>query len=300
MDIINFGSLNIDCVYSVGHIAAPGETVSSYALDVFAGGKGLNQSIALARAGAKVYHAGMIGSDGVSLVKLLDENQADTRFVRQTGNRTGHAVIQLSKTGQNSIVLHGGANRCFTKEFIDGVLEGFGSETMVLLQNETNLGDYIIDMAHAKKMKIALNPSPYDNSIKASDLTKVSIFILNEIEGKQITGCDNVQEIPGVMAESYPQALTVLTLGEDGAIVRNKGKEYRHGIFEVPVADSTAAGDTFTGFFLAALLNGGGLEHALHIASKAAALAVSQKGAANSIPLLSAVTAANLKLGGVL
>ncbi len=289
MDIINFGSLNLDYVYSVEHIVSPGETISSKSLGIFAGGKGLNQSIALARAGAKVIHAGMVGADGEMLTGLLKSSGVETGFIRRSKKRTGHAIIQLSDTGQNSIVLHGGANMEMTKDFIDGVLEGRGEETTVLLQNEQNLADYVIEKASAQSMRVCLNPSPYDSRVAACDLSRVSVFIMNGIEGGQITGKDSPEAVLDEMASRFPKAMTVLTLGEEGAVVRWEGKEYRHGIFKVPVVDSTAAGDTFTGFFLAVFLQNGDLEKALRLASKAASISVSRKGAANSIPVMAEV-----------
>ncbi len=122
MKILNFGSLNLDFVYSVDHIVGPGETISSNGLEVFCGGKGLNQSIALARAGARVFHAGMVGPDGKALVFALEKNEIDHRFVRTVKERSGNAVIQVSRDGQNSIVLFPGANRENDRDFVDEVL----------------------------------------------------------------------------------------------------------------------------------------------------------------------------------
>jgi ribokinase len=295
MDIVNFGSLNIDYVYSVEHIAAPGETISSKSLEVFAGGKGLNQSIALARAGASVYHAGMVGDDGSMLVDLLAENNVDVRFVSRTKSRTGNAIIQLAENGENSIVLYGGANMAFTEEYVDETLDFFNRDTMVLLQNETNISKYVIDRAYGRGMKIALNPSPFDDSMKENDLSKVSVFIMNEIEGRQITGKDSGEGILAAMSESYPDAVIVMTLGESGAVLRSKDGELACAAYDVPVVDSTGAGDTFTGYFLAAFLAGESYEKALDMASKAAAISITEKGAANSIPLRRRVIAEELK-----
>jgi ribokinase len=295
MDIINFGSLNIDYVYSLEHIAAPGETIASKSLEVFAGGKGLNQSIALARAGASVYHAGMVGDDGSMLVDLLAENNVDVRFIRKSEFRTGNAIIQLADDGQNSIVLYGGANRAFSGEYVDETLEHFGSDAMVLLQNETNISKCVIDRAYAKGMSIALNPSPFDDSMKECDLSKVSVFIMNEIEGSQLTGKADSMEILAAMSTLYPDAVTVLTLGAHGAVLRHKNEEHTGVAYDVPVTDSTGAGDTFTGYFLAAILAGGSYENALDMASKAAAISITGKGAANSIPTRSRVLSEQLK-----
>lgn len=162
MKILNFGSLNIDYTYSVDHIVHPGETITSGSLEVFPGGKGLNQSIALARAGADVYHAGLIGEDGIFLRDLCRESGVKTGYIRETETRTGNAIIQVSEKGENCIILYPGANREQTEEYIDEVLKGFGEGDVLLLQNEINLLDYLISKGAEKGMKIVLNPSPFD------------------------------------------------------------------------------------------------------------------------------------------
>ena len=136
MRVLNFGSLNIDYVYSVDHFVQKGETISSSMLNVFSGGKGLNQSVALSRAGVEVYHAGMIGMDGLFLVELLEDAGVDTRYVvRSKDVRTGNAIIQNDSQGDNCIILYGGANQAVSKEMIDNVLKEFGSGDWLVLQN---------------------------------------------------------------------------------------------------------------------------------------------------------------------
>lgn len=99
MKVLNFGSLNIDYTYRVDHIVAPGETISSKNLEIFPGGKGLNQSIALAKAGAEVYHAGQIGKDGLFLKKICEENGVCVSYIRETDTNTGNAIIQVADSG---------------------------------------------------------------------------------------------------------------------------------------------------------------------------------------------------------
>lgn len=294
MKILNFGSLNLDYVYSVDHIVEPGETILSTNLDVFPGGKGLNQSIALARAGAQVYHAGMLGPDGGLLLDVLKQNHVDVSYVMQVEERTGNAIIQVGGNGQNSIVLFGGANRKNTKSHVDAALSHFGKGDMILLQNEINLLDYIIEQARQREIKIALNPSPFDGAVRECDLSKVSYFLMNEIEGSQITGQTEPDSILLSMRNDYPSAATILTLGKEGVVYSADGATCEHGIYDIQVADTTAAGDTFTGFFLAALLNGEEIPEALRLASVASSLAVSRKGASPSIPQMDEVRSANL------
>lgn len=286
MKVLNFGSMNLDYVYQVDHILIPGETLASSDRKTFCGGKGLNQSIALAKAGIPVYHAGMIGDEGDVLLETCRENGVNTEFIRKIPGPGGHTVIQVDKNGQNSILLFGGSNRSMTKEFVDSVLAAFEGGDIILLQNEINELDYIIDRAYEKGMMIVLNPSPYDSALDSCDLSKVSLFLVNEIEGYQITGEKEPDRILGRIREIYPGARVVLTLGGDGSVYQDEtGAVYRQGIYKVKAVDTTAAGDTFTGYFLSSLIGGMPVPEGLDMAAKASAIAVSRPGATASIPL---------------
>lgn len=284
MRILNFGSMNIDYVYSVDHIVKPGETISSTKLELFCGGKGLNQSIALARAGAQVCHAGLVGVDGEILLSALKRDGVNIQYVKTSDERSGNAIIQVDDKGQNSIVLFGGANQCNEKGFVDEVLSDFDTGDWLLLQNEVNLLDYMINKAFEKKMNIALNPSPFNEKILQCDLSKVSLFLLNEVEGAQITGESDSAEILCAMRKNDPHICVALTLGKHGVIYQDRENIYKHGIYDVPVVDTTAAGDTFTGYYLASIMQGMPQPEALKAASYASSLAVSKKGASASIP----------------
>ncbi|MCR4713037.1 MAG: ribokinase [Treponemataceae bacterium] len=294
MKVLSFGSLNIDYVYQIDHIVSNGETESTSGMRENCGGKGLNQSIALARAGVSVWHAGMVGSEGQLLIDACVKNGVNTDFIRMTKGRSGHTIIQVDKNGNNSIILFGGANRCMTETFIDEVINNFESGDMIILQNEINLLDVIIDKAFSKGMKIVLNPSPYDKALDECDLKKVSFFILNEIEGNQMTGEKEPEKILAGIHEKYPDAKIVLTLGSEGSMYFDDGKTYRQGIYKVKAVDTTAAGDTFTGFFVASIIKGMKSEEGLSLAAKAAAIAVTKPGALDSIPALDEVLAKKL------
>ena len=284
MRILNFGSMNIDIVYSVDHIVKPGETISSTKLELFCGGKGLNQSIALARAGASVFHAGMIGPDGDMLLQACEENGVGTTYIQRTHERSGHAIIQVDSSGENCIVLYGGANQMIDKQYVNTVLNDFGKGDYLLVQNELNMVDYIIDTAYKQGMNVVLNPSPYDKAIEQWDLYKVSLFLINEIEGTQMTGSSNPHEILKVMRRQYPDAAIVLTLGQKGAVFQEGDLVLTQCPFETTVVDTTAAGDTFTGYYLTSVMQELPQLEALRMASYAASLTVSQKGASASIP----------------
>lgn len=286
MKLLNFGSLNLDHVYQVAQIVEPGQTIDSFSVHCYPGGKGLNQTLAIARAGMAVSHAGMIGADGESLRQLLEADGVDCTFLRTVGVDTGSAFIQVDAGGQNSIVLNGGANRANTEAFCDEVLAQYGRGDLILLQNEINCIGYLIDQAHEKGMLVALNPSPMNEAVTACDLSKVSLFIMNEDEGEQITGRTEPEDILAAMRQLYPQARVVLTLGSKGAVYQDAEQSLTQPAFRVKAVDTTAAGDTFTGYLLAAMARGCDMAECLELASKAAALAVMKEGAARSIPYL--------------
>ena len=289
MKILNFGSLNLDLVYQIPHFVRAGETLSTTSFTRNVGGKGLNQSVALAKAGAEVYHAGLIGEDGGMLKDFLAANGVDTRFVRTIDSPSGHAVIQVEPAGNNCIFLYGGANQCVTDEFIAEALEPFGAGDFLVLQNEINAIDRIITAAAAKGMQVVLNPSPIADNLKTLPLEKISWFILNEIEGSELSGETEPEKILDRLTELYPHAQIVLTLGGDGSVYAGNGRRVRQPAFRVKAVDTTAAGDTFTGFFFAAVASGATPEDALLLASKASSISVTRPGAAVSIPTLAEV-----------
>lgn len=278
------GSLNIDYTYQVEHIVKPGETLSSTKLEVFPGGKGLNQSVALARAGANVYHAGKIGMDGQFLLTICKENGIDTRYIEMVEERTGNAIIQVEKGGQNSILLYPGANHCLTRQYMDTVLQDFKQDDILVLQNEVNELAYLIDTAYAKGMRIFLNPSPMEDVLLSYPLNKVDTFLMNEVEGYQITKKQAPEEILKAMKQMFPNAKVVLTLGDKGAYFQYQDKLLYQDANKVEAIDTTAAGDTFTGYYIALLLEKDNQQEALYMASLAAALAVKKRGATSSIP----------------
>lgn len=289
MKVLCFGSLNIDYVYGVDHNVRSGETENSTSLSVNCGGKGLNQSIALSRAGVNVWHAGMIGEEGSDLKEKCIQNGVNVDFIRTVGGRSGHTIIQVDKEGNNSIILFGGANRCISETFIDEVLSAFEEGDMIILQNEISLTDVIIRKAYEKGLSIVLNPSPYNEEIDKFDLDKVSYLFLNEIEGEQMTGERDPDLILREIHKKYPRIKVVLTLGEDGSIYSDGEHVCRQEAFKVKATDTTAAGDTFTGFFISALLKGSAPEEGLRLASRASALTVTKPGALDSIPTLDEV-----------
>ena len=284
MKVLNIGSMNLDLVYSVDHIVQPGETEASFALDTFLGGKGLNQSMSLAKAGVEVYQGGMIGEDGQVFLDACKQYGVKADYIRPVPGKSGHAVIQRDKNAQNCILLYGGANQMLTEEYVDSVLADFGKDDILLLQNEVNQMPYIVDKAYEKGMQIALNPSPFNEKLDEVDMKKISIFLLNEVEGNQVTGLTDPDEIIAEMLGRFPNAKIVLTLGKDGAVYADASQKHFQPIFKVKAVDTTAAGDTFTGYFLAGLLDGMPVPEILKMSAKASSIAVTRAGAVPSIP----------------
>ena len=282
MKVLCFGSLNIDYTYKVPHFVKKGETLASERLQVFGGGKGLNQSVALAKAGTEVYHAGSIGQDGMFLLDMLKDAGANTDFVKILDTvRTGNAIIQNDKSGDNCIILYGGANQAITREQVDEVMSHFESGDYLVLQNE-------------KGMIIVLNPSPMNEKILALPLDVINYFILNEVEAAQILGKEDKgeeswEQIADDLLKKFPQATIVLTMGSEGSVFKNQKETVCQSIYKVQAVDTTAAGDTFSGYFIGGILGGLSAKEAMDQASKASAIAVTRKGAAPSIPVLAEV-----------
>lgn len=293
MRILNFGSLNIDYVYRLDSFVAPGETKAAKSLAVNSGGKGLNQSLALAKAGATVSHAGKIGPEGSFLVEALRQGGVDASLVEVSKEATGHAIIQVDDSGHNCIIIHGGANRDIDEAYVDRVLSGFGKGDLILLQNEIAAIPLIMRKAHAKGIEIAMNPSPLGPEIPTYPLELVDILIMNEIEAAGLSGESDPEAAASALLARRPGARLVITLGSEGSLYADKDGLVRRPAHKVRAVDTTAAGDTFTGYFLAALGEGKAPAAALELASKAAAICVTRPGAAASVPTRAEVEAAS-------
>lgn len=283
--VICLGSLNYDNVYTVENIVKSGETISSSDINVFCGGKGLNQAIALSKAGAYTHMAGLIGKDGTLLKNKALDNNIDVSLLESINCKSGHAIIQLDANGQNSIILYGGANQEINVDYINKVLDTTKPNDILVLQNEINMLPTIIEQAYLKNLTIVLNPSPYNNTIKKCDLNKVDILILNEIEGESLTGKHIYKDVINNIHKTYPNMKVVLTLGAKGSMYIDKDTCIEQESIKTEVVDTTGAGDTYTGYFIKSfLVDEKTIRESMRIASKAASIAVSRNGASNSIP----------------
>ena len=288
--LVNLGSLGIDHVYGVEHITQQGETVSSKSYSVFPGGKGLNQSLAAAKAGAQVHHIGCIGEDGEWLRKVLQDGEVETEGVKTAEGSTGHAIIQVDDAGQNAIVIAGGTNRLINDDNRAFAFDLIEEGDWLLLQNEINDLNLVLDEAAARGIQVAFNVAPVDGREQVYHYDAVSVLIVNEVEAAAVAGVADPSAAFEALRKRYRSMTIVLTLGKDGGYCSTpNGEVVRYEAPSVNAVDETAAGDSFIGFFMAGLLAGESMSAALALANAAGALAVTKAGAASSIPSLSAV-----------
>lgn len=294
MKIYSLGSLNIDYVYTVDHFVSAGETLSSKSMNIFPGGKGLNQSIATSKAGANVIHGAVVGDGGELLLDALSSAGVDSSRIKNIGGNCGHTIIQVDKTGQNCILLFPGTNQRMDKEYAEQFLHDAEPGDILILQNEINALDIIFAIAHSKQMQIVFNPSPLQLDMGNLPLDYVNWWFCNEIEGEALFGSSDPQKIAENFIKKYPHSHLILTLGGNGSVFKDADRYLIQPAYKATAVDTTAAGDTFTGYFMAMIAAGKDVAFALDTASKAAAIAVSRPGAASSIPTMEEVTAAAL------
>ena len=285
MAVLSIGSLNLDYVYSVPHFVQPGESLIATETAVKAGGKGLNQALALARAGLSVAHVGCIGHEGKVLRELLVANGVDTTRVEEVEVAQGTAFIQVDGKGQNCIVVYPGSNQALTEAQVDEALGKLDADDYVVMQNETSCVAHILDECARRQLRVVFNPAPYSADIAAMDLSAVTWLVVNETEAAGLTGSADPDEAWTVLHDTWPHLGLVVTLGSKGSVAFTGDKRKKQAAYAVETVDTTAAGDTFIGYFVAGLVDGLSLSTCLRQASCAAALACTRPGAAPSIPL---------------
>lgn len=289
MKLYNLGSLNIDYVYAVDHFVRGGETLSSRKMEVFPGGKGLNQSIALAKAGARVCHGALVGDGGEFLLNTMSEAGVDIGRIEKVDGSSGHAIIQVDSRGQNCILLFAGANHKIGEDYIRRFLHDAQPGDVLLLQNEVSALEQIFAVAREKSLQIAFNPSPFGAELLSLPLEQVRWWFCNEIEAAALFGNEDPDKIAESFTRQYPHSALILTLGSRGSMYIDAHTCHRQQIYPANAVDTTAAGDTFTGYFLAAIAAGQTPEQAMDLAAKASSIAVSRPGASSSIPTLEEV-----------
>lgn len=285
--ILVFGSLNIDIVYSLDHIVRPGETILSSDIEKNPGGKGLNQACAISKTGLDVYMAGCVGEDGAMLLDTLSSFGVDVSNVKSVSVPTGNAIIERSKDGQNSIILFAGANRVIDKMMIDDVVASFEEDDIIVLQNEINGLEYIIEKASEKGMYVVFNPAPFDPSVFSLPLDKVNLLVVNEIEGAGIADKDDnatYEDILDALREKYRKTEVIMTCGCNGSYWQKNDERIYQEALKVDAVDTTAAGDTFIGYFIASRELGHTVKESMRYATVASSITVTRKGAAGSVP----------------
>jgi ribokinase len=276
--ILNFGSINIDNVYRVANLVTAGQTITAQSFERVLGGKGINQSIAIERAGGKVYHVGNIGSDDwiSEQLKLLG---VDMRYVQNTNEPTGHAIISVDDDGENEIVIFAGANDRFDLENCESILEDHAPEApWVVLQNEINLTTEVARAAKALGYKICYSAAPFDAEKALEVLPYVDLLALNEKEYAEL------REVVVDNIEDLNVGIVLVTLGARGAQLIVNEHQFTQESFDVAPIDTTGAGDTFLGSFLARLDMGNTAADSMKYAAAAAAIQVTRMGAAPAIP----------------
>ena len=292
MQVVNFGSLNIDHVYAVEHFCRAGETILTERYTQSVGGKGLNQSIAVARSGQPLFHAGALGAGGEQLEKTLTACGVDLRYLQHVATPQGHAIIQVQPDGQNCIFLYGGSNRSIGPDEIDAVLSHFTAGDYLLLQNEISSLPYLLRAAAARGLRIVLNASPISEWLLEADLSCLDWLVVNEVECAALAHCDDPDASYAALRARYPGIGILLTLGESGSVSWKDGEEIRQQAYPVHAVDTTGAGDTFMGYFVGCLAQGMDRKDAMQYAAMASSIAVTRPGAAASIPEMPEVRAA--------
>jgi ribokinase len=283
----NFGSINLDHVYRVPHLVQPGETLASHHYRLGLGGKGANQSLAMARAGASLCHWGRLGRNDAWARDHLALAGIDVSGLQLVDEPSGHAVIQVDDRGENAIILFPGANHGFDAEGLDALLATTRAGDWLLAQNECNALAELMTRAAERGLNIAFNPAPMSDSVRDLPLSRCRLLFVNRGEAARLVGRDEgtpAETLLDALLAAHPDCETVLTLGGEGAWYQYRGQRLHQPALPVKAVDTTAAGDIFIGYYLAAIQAELPVADCLARAATAAALGVQRPGAADSIP----------------
>lgn len=286
MTIYNLGSINIDHVYRLTHLPAPGETLAARDYSVGLGGKGANQSVAAALAGARVVHIGAVGQGADWALDEMRARGVDCSHVAIVEAATGHAIINVDAAGENAIVIHHGANLGQSADAIAAALSSAQPGDILLMQNETSHQADAAAIARARGLTVMYSAAPFDVDAVRAVLGQVSILVVNAIEAAQI------EAALGVPVSDLPVAAVVITRGAEGAEWRaGKAAPIRVDAFPAVALDTTGAGDCFAGSLAAAIDSGAAPQEAMRYAAAAAAIQVTRAGASRAMPTREEVVA---------
>lgn len=289
------GSINLDRTIRVKHMPKPGETIHTRETFSAGGGKGANQAVAARRSEADTYFIGAVGTDeaGKTMSELLSQEEIDLTGVATLENQaTGQAYIIVDDQGENSIMIHAGANNAFTPEQVRKSQAIIEKSDFIIAQFESAIESTIEAFKIAKKagVKTILNPAPALENVPEELLKVTDMIIPNETETEILTGVTISDEVSLQEAASKLHALgievVIITIGSKGAFYALKdGKNGIVKAFKVNAVDTTAAGDTFIGAMSSLLAKDfSNLEEAIRYGNKASSLTVQRFGAQPSIP----------------
>jgi len=278
--IYNLGSINADHVYRLARLPAPGETLAARTYSVGLGGKGANQSVAIARAGGLVRHIGAIGPDGRWMADRLAAAGAECAFVAEVDLASGHAIINVDDAGENAIVIYPGANRALDVDHVKQALGQAGAGDTLILQNETACQVEAACFAREQGLFTVYSAAPFEAEAVRAVLPYLSLLIVNEVEAAQL--CSELS----VTLVDLPVENVLVTLGAKGAVWYNTARDHEIRVagFPVKAVDTTGAGDTYAGYLVAGLSEGLAVREAMRLAGAAAAVKVTRPGAADVIP----------------
>ena len=286
--IFNLGSINIDYTYLVPYFVRPGETLESDDYNIGLGGKGVNQSLAIARAKGMVSHWGRVSSIDAWVTSELESAGVDVKDIELTPEPSGHAIIQIDALGENAILLFSGANHGFTREKMTALVAQTAPGDTILIQNECNGLDQLILLAVSHGCKVIFNPAPMTSKVSSLPLDQCELLFFNRTEAAALLEMpvdSSAADLLMRCKESLGDVEVVLTLGSEGAWYQRSNETLFQPALKVKAVDTTAAGDTFVGYFLAARQAGLTPSQCLQRAATAAVLAVQKFGAASSIPM---------------
>ena len=287
MAIYNLGSINADVFYTLPHLVEPGETLAASSVYQGLGGKGANMSVAACRAGAQVNHIGAVGPDGDWAIKRLADYGINVENIQTVQEKTGHAIIMVDGAGENAIVIYSGANLQITESDVTRAFQSARAGDYFLTQNETSSQQVAAKAAKTAGLRVAYAAAPFDADAAVKVLPYLDLLFLNQVEAEQL------QTATGKSLKQLPVEDVIVTLGSKGCVwhASSAGTETHCAARKVNPIDTTGAGDTFTGYVLAALDRGAPMAEAIELATKAGAIMVTRKGTADVIPTLEEVTA---------
>jgi len=283
LTIYNLGSINADRFYSVPHLPKPGETLAATSHSVGLGGKGANQSIAAAKAGARVVHIGAVGPDGDWAVTALRDVGADVSHIAKVEVPTGHAIINVDQAGENAIVIFSSANTAQTEPAINAALSSAQKGDFLVLQNETNLIAYAANVGKRKGLRVVYSAAPFNADAVREVLPIIDMLVVNEVEADQLA------KALAISISELPVPKILITRGSKGSSYQTGDQLVEMPAFQVVPVDTTGAGDTYLGFLVAGLDLGKPVPEAMRFAAAAAAIQVTRRGTAEAIPSVAEV-----------